>query len=77
MKRCRRVLCTNVTVGLIVCAAVLAAATVFGTIWRRRNGVLRAVPRSGAQSRAAASAGREPRRAGGACAGAARALAGR
>jgi thiol-disulfide isomerase/thioredoxin len=49
----------NVTVGLIVCAVVLAATTVSGTIWRRRNGVLRVVPRSGARSWAPASAGRE------------------
>ncbi len=33
----------NVIVGLIVCAAVLASATVFGAFWRRRNGVLRVV----------------------------------
>lgn len=49
----------NVTVGLIVSAVVFAAATVFGTIWRRRDGVLRVVPRSGAHSGAAASAGRD------------------
>lgn len=29
------------TVGLIVCVAVLAVATVFGVAWRRRDGVLR------------------------------------
>ena len=29
--------------GLVVCAAVLGAATVFGAVWRRRNGVLRVV----------------------------------
>jgi thiol-disulfide isomerase/thioredoxin len=60
----------NVTVGLIVCAVVLAATTVFGTIWRRRNGVLRAVARSGTQSRAAASAGRDADGVPGACVGA-------
>ena len=60
----------NVTVGLIVCAVVFAATTVFGTIWRRRNGVLRAVARSGTQSRAAASAGRDADGVPGACVGA-------
>ena len=61
----------NVTVGLIVCAVVLAATTVFGTIWRRRNGVLRVVPRGPARE-----AGRPLQQGGtpgcrGACAGAA------
>ena len=32
----------SVTVGLVVCAAVLAVATVYGAVWRRRSGVLRA-----------------------------------
>jgi thiol-disulfide isomerase/thioredoxin len=41
----------NVTVGLIVCAAVLASATVFGAFWRRRNGVLRVVATPDAQAR--------------------------
>lgn len=31
----------NVIAGLIVCVAVLVAASAFGVIWRRRNGVLR------------------------------------
>jgi len=45
---CRRlVLSKSVTVGLLVCVAVLAVATVFGLIWRRRSGVLRAVGGSG------------------------------
>ena len=60
----------NVTVGVIVCAVVLAATTVFGTVWRRRNGVLRVVPRSGAQSRAVASAGWDADGVPGACVGA-------
>ncbi len=29
--------------GLVVCVVVLAAAAVYGAVWRRRNGVLRAV----------------------------------
>lgn len=37
----------SVTVGLIVCVAVLAGATAFGIGWRRRNGVLRPVARAG------------------------------
>ena len=32
------------TAGLIVCAAVLAAASAFGVIWQRRNGRLKALP---------------------------------
>jgi len=47
----------NVIVGVVVCVAVLASATVFGTIWRRRNGVLRVVPGADAVSRGAASEG--------------------
>jgi thiol-disulfide isomerase/thioredoxin len=41
-----------VIAGLIVCVAVLAAASVFGVIWRRRNGVLRAQPATAQENRA-------------------------
>ncbi len=37
--------------GLIVCVAVLAAASAFGLIWRRRNGVLRAQPAPAPENR--------------------------
>lgn len=40
------------TVGLIVCVVVLAAASAFGFGWRRRNGVLRPAPRPGIPARA-------------------------
>lgn len=42
--------------GLIACLAVLAAASVFGVIWQRRNGRLRAVPASGGRDAAASAA---------------------
>jgi len=44
--------------GLIVCVVVLAAAAVFGVVWRRRNGVLRVVrtdPRRSSQGQRAQS----------------------
>lgn len=51
--------------GLIVCVVVLAAASAFGVIWRRRNGVLRAQPAAAqpatAQSVAAQPATAQPR----------------
>ncbi len=42
MKHRHQVLSKSVS-GLVVCVVVLAAAAVFGVVWRRRNGVLRVV----------------------------------
>jgi thiol-disulfide isomerase/thioredoxin len=39
--------------GLVVCVVVLAAAAVYGAVWRRRNGTLRAVGGRGPQPPAA------------------------
>jgi thiol-disulfide isomerase/thioredoxin len=50
MKRRPRGIEQSVT-GLVVCAAVLAAATVFGAVWQRRSGVLRAVRVDGRRRR--------------------------
>jgi thiol-disulfide isomerase/thioredoxin len=41
MRAARLVLSMGVTTGVIVLVAVLLAATVFGTVWRRRQGRLR------------------------------------
>ena len=40
----------GVLTGLLVCAAVLVAATAFGVVWRHRNGALRAGPGAGAEA---------------------------
>jgi thiol-disulfide isomerase/thioredoxin len=39
-----------VTAGLIVCVAVLAAASAFGVVWRRRNGRLKGGSRESPQA---------------------------
>jgi thiol-disulfide isomerase/thioredoxin len=52
-----------VTAGLIVCAAVLAAATVFGAAWRRRDGVLRATRPAGLAGGSTGAGGATARRA--------------
>lgn len=46
------------SVGLTVALAVLAAATVFGVVWRRRDGVLRPVGSTGADEPVGTDSGR-------------------
>jgi thiol-disulfide isomerase/thioredoxin len=63
----------HIVSGLVVCVVVLAAAAVYGTVWRRRSGTLREAgarrsdPQPPAAGRAVPSS--EPRAAGGAAAG--------